>query len=116
MNNQSLNWSDDIKYLSSNAVKIPESGGLYKVLRNDGENGKLTRVYLGKAENLRSQFNYHLSDSEENECLKRNVHNKECYFKYALLSGEDNRQNAASARGIWIHRNKKVVFIVSFIN
>ncbi len=94
MTDQNLNWNDSVRYISSNASDIPESGGLYKVLRDDGEEGKLTRVYVGKAANLRSQFNYHLSDSEENECLKKNLRNKTCYFKYALLSGEENRQNA----------------------
>lgn len=91
---EDLNWSNDIKYISSNSNQIPESGGIYKVLRNDGETGKLTRVYVGKASNLKSQYLKHLSDPEENECLKNNVQNKECYFKYALLAGEQNRQEA----------------------
>lgn len=89
-----LDWSSDVRYLGSNSYLIPESGGIYKVLRNDGEKGKLSRVYVGKADNLRSQYNRHLSDQEENSCLKSNIQTKECYFRYALLAGEDNRQNA----------------------
>ncbi|OGD85917.1 hypothetical protein A3B51_01595 [Candidatus Curtissbacteria bacterium RIFCSPLOWO2_01_FULL_41_18] len=94
MSCQNLNWSGNIKYLASNADKVPESGGLYKVLRNDGVDGKLTRLYVGKAANLRNQFNFHLSDNEENECIRENVRNKECYFQYALQAGEDNRHAA----------------------
>jgi len=91
-----LKWSGDIRYLRLNSYRIPESGGLYKVLRNDGEKGKLTRVYVGKAINLRSQYERHFSDYEENVCLKNNIRNKECYFRYSLLAGEDNRQEAES--------------------
>lgn len=89
-----LKWSSDIRYLSSNSHLIPESGGIYKVLRDDGVETKLSRVYVGKADDLRSQYNRHLSDQEENSCLKNNIRTKECYFRYALLAGEDNRQNA----------------------
>ena len=89
-----LKWVGEIRYISSNSEKIPEAGGMYKILRNDGEKGKLTRVYIGKAVNLRSQYNFHLSSSEENECLSKNVRNNECYFKYALLDGEQSRQEA----------------------
>lgn len=76
-----LQWSGDIKYISLNSEDIPESGGVYKILRNDGRAGELIRVYVGKAANLRSQFNFHLSDSEENECIRRNLRNYQCYFR-----------------------------------
>lgn len=89
-----LKWSEDIRYLKSNSYLIPEAGGLYKVLRNDREKGKLTRVYVGKAANLHSQYERHLSDYEENVCLKNNIRNRECYFRYSLLDGENNRQEA----------------------
>ena len=89
-----LNWSDDVRYISSYAEKVPETGGIYKFLKDDGEDGKYTRVYVGKAVGLRSQYNFHLSDNEENECLKTNLENNQCYFRYALLSGEDSRKNA----------------------
>lgn len=89
-----LRWSSNIRYISVNSGRIPENGGVYKVLRDDGEEGKLARVYVGKAIDLRAQYTRHLSDYEENTCLRRNLNNEECYFKYALLSGEENRQNA----------------------
>lgn len=91
-----LKWSGDIKYLSSNSHLIPESGGMYKVLRDDRVEGKFSRVYVGKANDLRSQYDRHLSDQEENNCLKRNIKTQECYFRYALLAGEENRQRAES--------------------
>lgn len=46
MSCESSEWSNDIRYIALNAEKIPELGGIYKVLRNDGEPGKLTRVYV----------------------------------------------------------------------
>jgi len=89
-----LKWDSKVRYLNSNSHFIPESGGIYKVLRNDGVEGELSRVYVGKASSLKNQYLKHLFDSEENECLKNNVQNKECYFKYALLAGEQHRQDA----------------------
>jgi len=80
--------------MSNNSDRIPESGGIYKVLKDKGESGKLTRVYLGKAADLRRQYNYHMSESEENICLKDNLRKETCYFRYALLSGEENRQDS----------------------
>lgn len=94
MSCNNLSWGEDVRYLPSNSQIIPESGGIYKVLRNDGEVGKLSRVYIGKTNSLRSRFLFHISSEEVNTCLKNNIQGKECYFRYALLTGEENRQNA----------------------
>jgi len=93
---QNLKWSTSFRYTAGNSFKVPESGGIYKVLRDDGEKGKMTRVYVGRAFPLRKRYLEHLSPNEQNACLKRNLANEDCYFKYALLSGEDNRIAAES--------------------
>ena len=66
------------------------------MLRNDGVPEKLTRVYVGRAKKLRERYLEHFSPNEQNTCLKRNLAKKGCYYKYALLSGEDNRIAAES--------------------
>lgn len=93
MDTSQINWSDNIRYSTLNAAIIPTSAGIYKILRNDGEAGKKTRVYVGKADNLNTRYNNHLSEYEENFCIKRNLKNYECYFRYALVSREEDRQN-----------------------
>ncbi len=94
MSCQKLKWSLIFRYTSGNSGKVPESGGVYKVLRDDGEEGEKTRVYVGRAANLKKRYFEHLSSSEQNACLKRNLASEDCYFKYALLSGKENRIDA----------------------
>ena len=93
MDNKQIKWSGDIRYVESNSEKILESGGVYKILRNDGKQNKFTRIYVGKAEDLKSRYLNHLSASEENSCIKNNLNNNECYFRYTVLSREVDRQN-----------------------
>jgi len=93
MDNSQIIWSNDIRYIELNSAIIPTSGGIYKILKNDRVNRRYTRVYVGKAENLQSRYNNHLSEYEENFCIRRNLKNEICYFRYALLSREEDRQN-----------------------
>ncbi len=72
---------------------IPENGGVYIILRNDNVPGSYTNVYVGKTNNLRSRFIEHLADSELNIQLKNNIRNTECYFRYLILSTEQERTN-----------------------
>ena len=91
------NWSNDIQYLSRNSDLIPQAGGVYMVLRNDGESGKYKRIYVGRADNLRRRFLEHLSPSEANTCLSGNLYNNGCYFRFELLSREEDRTLAEQA-------------------
>ena len=92
MSYTNLKWNRPIRYTVPNSLSIPNDGGIYKVLRDDGKEGSLSRIYVGKAASLRAQYNRHLSNDEENDCLKDNIKNKRCYFKYAILTGEDERK------------------------
>jgi len=92
MDSSQIVWSRNIRYFGSNSARIPTSGGVYEILRNDGKVGYLTIIYVGKAEDLRKRYSDHLSE-EENPCIKRNLINNECYFRYVLLFREEDRQN-----------------------
>jgi excinuclease UvrABC nuclease subunit len=96
MNTASLKWSKDIHYSESNSALIPENGGVYKVLRDDGKVSKYSRVYVGKAKDLRKRYLEHLSVFEQNACLKRNLNNGNCYFRYTLVSLESDREELES--------------------
>lgn len=87
------NWSNNLRYSSSNSQLIPQSGGVYEVLRNDNRPGLLTNVYVGKADDLNARYLQHLSDTETNQCLRENIRNNECYFRYALVATESDRVN-----------------------
>jgi excinuclease UvrABC nuclease subunit len=90
-----VSWND-ILYISQNSILIPQHGGVYKVLRNDGEPGKMTRIYVGKAEGLRKRFLDHLSASEPNLILSGNLYNYECYFRFLLVPLEIDRSRLES--------------------
>ena len=93
MDNNKIKWSGNIKYDESYSSTIPTFGGVYLILRNDGKVGYLTNVYVGKAENLNSRYLDHLSANEGNSCIKNNLDNYECYFRYTILTREEDRQN-----------------------
>jgi excinuclease UvrABC nuclease subunit len=90
------NWSNDIRYISANSSLITQSAGVYLVLKNDGVAGQLTNVYVGRADNLNVRYTQHLADSEANQCLKDNIRNNECYFRYLILGTEQDRSNKES--------------------
>jgi len=55
------------------------------------KSGKWKCFYVGKAENLEARLLYHLSDDEENECIKDNVSKHICGFEYAKVSKQSDR-------------------------
>ena len=89
-------WSVDIRYIQNNSQAVTESGGVYKVLRDDGVSGKYSRVYVGKAENLRKRYLEHLSQNEPNRCLLSNLQSRICYFRYTIITNEAGRQSLES--------------------
>jgi len=93
MDTSSIIWSKSIKYIASNSSIIPTSGDIYEIMRDDPDKKYLTIIYVGKAEDLRKRYSDHLSEYEENPCIKRNLKNNECYFRYAVVSREEDRQD-----------------------
>lgn len=97
MDIDSIEWEDDVRYIDSNSEEIPDKAGIYKILRDDGEKGKYTRVYVGKTESLKQRYGEHLSENEINLCIKKNLKNSVCYFRYAIVSKEEDRQDLEDA-------------------
>ncbi len=47
--------------------------------------------YVGQAANLENRLCDHLSDDEENECLRKNVKDYICGFEYAKIGRQTDR-------------------------
>ncbi len=85
MKESQLEWSKFLDYTESNVKnKVPEKGGVYLIY-------KRSCFYVGQADNLMTRLLDHLSDKEENECIKNHVHNHICKFVYALVVQLANR-------------------------
>lgn len=96
-----LDWKGYYLYNSSNLDKyVPEEAGVYK-LSVKLKNGKLRVFYVGQTDDLYRRLNEHLEDNEENECIKDNVQNYKCKFKFALVSSKKNRDGAE--RALYFH-------------
>lgn len=86
-------WSNNIRYVETNSVLIPEKGGVYQIFRNDGQDGIFTNVYVGKADDLRRRYLEHISTNEKNILLFQNIIRNECYFRYIFVNEEAERQD-----------------------
>jgi len=87
---EDLKWSEDVRCKDSNSKDIPESAGVYKI-SVQLKNGKLRSIYVGQADNLKARFLQHLSTSEANPCIKKNVSDFVCYFRYTLVPRQEDR-------------------------
>ncbi len=97
----SLRWKGYYNYTSDNvSLYAPEKAGVYK-LSVKLKNGNLKPFYVGQAKNLKGRFKKHLSDNEENGCIKDNVENYKCRFKYALVALQNDRDGAE--RALYLH-------------
>lgn len=55
------------------------------------KNGKWRCFYAGQAKDLKARLLDHLSDDEENRCIKENVTKYICGFEYAEVSKQTDR-------------------------
>ena len=88
-----VTWSGIFSPYDENTVKrfAPTSGGVY-LLSVKLKNGKWKCFYVGKAANLRERLLDHLSEGEENECIKKKVTDYICGFEFAEVSREIDRK------------------------
>ncbi len=85
-------WSLFHSSYSESEVKrhVPAEAGVY-LLWVKLKNGKWKCFYVGKASDLEARLLDHLSDNEENECIKSNVSKYICGFEYAKVSKQSDR-------------------------
>lgn len=86
-----INWS---KFLEKGHEKeIPNSSGVYEFQVGLKSGGK-TRIYVGKADDLKSVFSAHFQEDEPNKCLKNNPAKYKWYYRYAILKIKADREDA----------------------
>ena len=92
----SVIWSSRITYNEEN-VKYnvpPALEGIYRLLI--AQEGGYGAFYVGQTDNLQRRLLEHLSDEEENDCIKNGLKDTTAYFRFALLDGENDRLCAES--------------------
>ena len=89
-----IKWSTFIKYTEKDTVKIPTDPGVYEYYSESKKSKTKNRKYLGKADNLLSRFNQHLSKDEENECLKKFLKDYVWFYRYAIIQIKADREDA----------------------
>lgn len=88
-----IEWSGLIEFNENNVNRfVPNKGGVYR-LSVGMTDGRRIIFYVGKAEDLQKRLLEHLSENEQNSCIKDKVQNKKTFFKFALVSSEEDRKN-----------------------
>jgi excinuclease UvrABC nuclease subunit len=70
--------------------QVSEESGIY-CLMIPAEHNKVQFTYVGKAKNLRERLLQHLSDSEQNNCIKSKL-KKTFWFDIAIVKNESERK------------------------
>ena len=91
-----LVWSGIYLYTISNVnVHTPSSPGVYRLSYRSDD--KRPVFYVGQAENLENRLRAHLSDEEPSVCIKRYFQDHTCYFRFAELAKQAERDCAERA-------------------
>jgi excinuclease UvrABC nuclease subunit len=86
-----LQWSTRYDHAKESVqTYVPTSAGVY-ILLVKKVSGKWKRYYVGQAKNLEQRLLDHLSDSEENECIRRKTKDKIVGFRFAKVSRQNDR-------------------------
>jgi len=94
MENWTLTWTKLTSLDSGSVSNIPANlPGVYR-LSYKAEDGSFYVFYIGKAEGIKERLLQHLSENEENVCIKNYLTTKKCFFRYATIS-KDYIRNAA---------------------
>ena len=88
-----LEWYGFFAYCEENVKKmIIDKGGNY-VISIGLQDGNYRPIYVGKTKYLKDRLLKHLSNDEENECIKGRVGNTALYFIYCYVSSQEDREN-----------------------
>jgi excinuclease UvrABC nuclease subunit len=92
-----VEWSFWLDYTHDNVQRYaPMSAGVY-VLATKLKNGNVLIFYVGQAEDLDKRLKEHLSENEPNKCVRDEVKNYLCAFRYAKVSSQADRDRAERA-------------------
>jgi len=91
-----LRWQGYYDYTEENVIKHvlkdPRLPGVYKIAELQTF-GVLVPFYVGQTDNLNKTLLNHLNEKEKNECLKKEIEDKICCFKFAPVIEEKERKD-----------------------
>lgn len=91
-----LEWSSLYEYNGSNVnVYAPLSAGVYRLSCQMDD--KRPVFYVGQTDNLDQRLRYHLSNEEANGCIVRKLRRYTCYFRFAKVERQADRNGAERA-------------------
>lgn len=88
-----ITWSKFSSWKEREKASIPEKPGVYEFYVGL-KSGAKRRIYVGKADNLRTVYLGHLRDDEPNKCLKDNLQKYVWYYRYAIITIKADREDA----------------------
>lgn len=74
--------------------RVESKGGVYVIACLNKERLIFFPYFTGETSNLRAQALSHLSDKEQNSCIREKLQG-ECYFQFAYIEDADARRGAA---------------------
>jgi len=88
-----IEWSGINSNYSEDEVKkyVPIESGVYLLWEKLAESNKWLCFYVGKTKGLEKRLLEHLSDNEDNDCIKKKVAEKVCGFEYAKVANQNER-------------------------
>lgn len=91
-----LEWSPVRLHTESNVrVNAPLSAGVYWLSYKSDD--KVRVFYVGQADNLDKRLRDHLSASEPDLCIRGYVQNRTCYYRFARVARQADRNGAERA-------------------
>lgn len=88
-----VKWSDFTSWREEKTATIPDASGVYEFWV-DQKNDDKRRIYVGKADNLKTIYLSHLGAEETNECLKNHLKQHVWYYRFAIISIKADREDA----------------------
>ncbi len=72
--------------------KVQERPGVYRLVEPHSDTA-IWPFYVGQADDLQRRLLQHVSNSEENACIKRTISEKKCKFKFAYVQPQKDRDD-----------------------
>jgi len=91
-----LEWSEVFAFMASDVTAhAPMSAGIYRLsCQRDDER---IVFYVGQAESLYERLRDHVLAEESNDCIRSNLGDYSCYFRFAIVEGQLDRDCAERA-------------------
>ena len=94
-----------VSYSEKNVNTIEDVYGVYALAVGLKDTDNVRVFYVGSG-NIGERLTHHLSDSEENECIKKKVRDYICYFWYEEVQGGEEKRKTQEVKLLAHYREK----------